>query len=256
MTYLLGRRGPQEVAVQDRLRAAYELSATRTLEREFQRALDEVAVAVEVGGSVGLAMEAHARRLAGIYQETYRVVGEVFGDRVITAAGKSRAGSLMRKDVRTDFEDAINRILAAIGGRSVLVAETTREQIRGVLSAGEAEGLSQEALARQIREGAPDLPGTGFWSPRVRSLVIARTEVHTASVLASNAAAQATGLVTAREWASAEDSRTRPDHSAADGQTTTDTYTVGGVSMRFPGDPNAPADQIVNCRCVELYRTD
>ena len=61
-------------------------------------------------------------------------------------------------------------------------------------------------------------------------------------------------------WDAAADSRTRPDHFAADGQTIIhgESFSVGGYQMRFPGDTSmgAGADQIVNCRCVVRREID
>ena len=54
-----------------------------------------------------------------------------------------------------------------------------------------------------------------------------------------------------REWDATRDSRTRPDHTAAHGQKRglNKPFLVGGSSMMYPGDPNAPARQVINCRC-------
>jgi hypothetical protein len=57
-----------------------------------------------------------------------------------------------------------------------------------------------------------------------------------------------------KRWLATEDSRTRPDHVEADGQTVPwgQAFTVGGFQMQHPHDPDAPAKEVVNCRCVEL----
>lgn len=65
-----------------------------------------------------------------------------------------------------------------------------------------------------------------------------------------------------REWDASGDSRVREDHTAMDGATL-DTMTEpwvlpDGSRMMYPGDGSmgAPADQVINCRCVEVYRVD
>jgi hypothetical protein len=60
-----------------------------------------------------------------------------------------------------------------------------------------------------------------------------------------------------KRWLATEDQRTRPDHRDADGQTVPwgEPFRLGPaglVLMMHPHDPEGPADQIVNCRCVEL----
>lgn len=66
--------------------------------------------------------------------------------------------------------------------------------------------------------------------------------------------ASVTTLVAERTWTSLGDNRTRASHAEADGQTagTTDTFTVGGDSLRFPCDPDGSAEETCNCRCY-LY---
>lgn len=70
-------------------------------------------------------------------------------------------------------------------------------------------------------------------------------------------------LSTGTEWYAADglvihnstlDGRTRPSHSEADGQRVPlgTPYTVGGALLERPGDPFGPAEEVVNCRCVEL----
>jgi uncharacterized protein with gpF-like domain len=49
----------------------------------------------------------------------------------------------------------------------------------------------------------------------------------------------------------------RPKHQAADGQVREmgDPFDIGGVPMNFPGDPEAPAEEVINCRCVRIARS-
>lgn len=137
--------------------------------------------------------------------------------------------------------------------RAVTVTHTMRESIRQVLMQGQEEGWGEAILARAIQRVAGDLS-------RTNAARIARTEMHTASTVGSDEAARATGLRLIKEWASAEDGRTRLAHAIADGQEVPgdEAFTVGGVRLMFPGDPNGtPANrlpgQIINCRCQALH---
>lgn len=58
-----------------------------------------------------------------------------------------------------------------------------------------------------------------------------------------------------KEWIASFDDRTRSSHSEADGQIVmaNDTFFVGGSQMMFPGDPSAPAAEVINCRCSIAY---
>ena len=59
-----------------------------------------------------------------------------------------------------------------------------------------------------------------------------------------------------RTWVTAADERVRPSHAAANGQKRrlTEPFTVGGASLMRPGDPNGPAREVIQCRCVAPAR--
>jgi hypothetical protein len=61
-----------------------------------------------------------------------------------------------------------------------------------------------------------------------------------------------------RIWDATADKRTRDDHEEADGQQTglNGLFTVGGVAMRYPGDPMGGAKNVINCRCHLTVRVD
>lgn len=59
------------------------------------------------------------------------------------------------------------------------------------------------------------------------------------------------GTMLTKTWRAMHDGKTRHDHANADGQVRAplEPFSVGGYSMRYPGDPTAPMDQVINCRC-------
>lgn len=65
----------------------------------------------------------------------------------------------------------------------------------------------------------------------------------------------ASGETFYKTWLASADERTRPDHADADGQTVRldEQFVVGGVAMDAPGDPAAPADEVVGCRCTLTF---
>lgn len=99
---------------------------------------------------------------------------------------------------------------------------------------------------------------------RHRATVIARTEalrvVHQASQEAYLQAIEA-GVVSQeeliQEWITARDERVRGSHSIMHGQKRAigDYFISGdGHSLRYPGDPSAPASETIQCRCVLTTR--
>lgn len=59
-----------------------------------------------------------------------------------------------------------------------------------------------------------------------------------------------------RTWNATEDKRTRDTHAAMDGQTVQgfDPFqSPSGAVLNYPGDPEAPPEETIRCRCVETY---
>ncbi|MFE2424657.1 phage minor head protein [Streptomyces hokutonensis] len=84
---------------------------------------------------------------------------------------------------------------------------------------------------------------------------IARTEATRAWNAATLAAAE--DLTTedrplVKQWQTRRDARVRDAHDAVDGQLRLldEAFTVAGVAMHYPGDPTAPPQLTVNCRCI------
>jgi uncharacterized protein with gpF-like domain len=63
------------------------------------------------------------------------------------------------------------------------------------------------------------------------------------------------GIVGSKTWLAHHDQRTRPHHRLADGQTVpiSSKFSVGGYAMEHPGDPTAPPQEVINCRCGTAY---
>lgn len=56
-----------------------------------------------------------------------------------------------------------------------------------------------------------------------------------------------------RTWITARDERVRDSHWSIDGEVRgfSETWrTSAGNELRYPGDPNAPASEVINCRCT------
>mgnify|MGYP001947120829 CR=1 FL=1 len=126
--------------------------------------------------------------------------------------------------------------------RAQLIEEYLRQRITRNLESGMSVADARTAIRRILN--------TRGYAER-----IARTETHTALERGSFEAARSLGVRMTKEWVSREDGGVRPDHAAAHGQVQEieTPFTVGGVSMLYPGDPSAPARQTVNCRCTVTY---
>lgn len=94
---------------------------------------------------------------------------------------------------------------------------------------------------------------------RFRANAIARTEAMTALHAAAEEsmrqaidAGQVSEASVTKIWRSAKDGRVRHSHRALDGQRVkfqASFVSPSGARLKYPGDPNAPAAEIVSCRC-------
>lgn len=59
-------------------------------------------------------------------------------------------------------------------------------------------------------------------------------------------------------WSATGDARTRPSHMQANGQRRklNEHFMIGGYPMLHPGDINAPASEVVSCRCIVTHKID
>lgn len=72
-----------------------------------------------------------------------------------------------------------------------------------------------------------------------------------------NGADPESGKVVTKTWVSMHDSRVRTSHRELDGHTVPfgEGFKVAGTELRFPGDPLAPPEQTIGCRCRLRWRT-
>lgn len=141
--------------------------------------------------------------------------------------------------------------LATVRNRMANVPDEVFRDIVRDLDAGLANGDSPEEMAKSV-EKYLDLT-TGNW--RSRAVTVARTESAGAMSAATVQAAQLRNAELREElqqiWLCTIDTHTRTTHFAADGQRVTlgSRFSVGTAELRFPGDPDGPPGEVINCRC-------
>jgi uncharacterized protein with gpF-like domain len=145
------------------------------------------------------------------------------------------------------------KVTAALGNRVnkvVGINQTTEDALRATLQEGEAAGETLRKLTARVQDVFDEASDS-------RAVTIARTEVVGSMNEANYVAAAQADLELTKEWLATDDERTREDHLEADGQEVAmdDFFDVGGFDMLYPGDPDGPAEEVINCRCVVLYNS-
>jgi hypothetical protein len=126
------------------------------------------------------------------------------------------------------------------------ISTTTVRVIDRILSEAIAKGWGVEKTAKQLES-------TDISKSRARLII--RTESVRATNLTQMMAADDEVYQMEKTWIAIEDKRTRVTHShkGVDGQTQDldQPFTNG---LKFPGDPDAPIEEVANCRCTMGYK--
>lgn len=159
-------------------------------------------------------------------------------------------------------QPVVQKLLDQLGVRAEdFIREGVRGPVAHAIARSWAEGRSVPQTARAIRAAVSNVAG-------YKAVALARTDLIGLSngagqwaVEQLNKGAEKNGQpkpIQTKTWTSAGDSRVRDTHQEADGQTVpvSQTYRVGGASLRYPGDPFGPHDEVVNCRCVEIFNEE
>lgn len=148
-------------------------------------------------------------------------------------------------------QPAVVRYIEQMAQRfAVEVNQTTWEMLKKKLAEGIDTGEGIDKLKERVEDVMKD---------RIRSSseVIARTEVHTASMGAKLQAYKQSGYVKGKTWLAALDERTRDSHVDAHRRYQKDPigldedFEVGGGSGPAPGQIGLPEEDI-QCRCVMM----
>lgn len=121
------------------------------------------------------------------------------------------------------------------------INDTTFKELGQAFADSLAAEEGREALISRIQDTYGNIN-------KARAGVIARTEVHNSTQYGTMQGYKQAGLTT-KIWVAVLDGATRDSHAAVDGEERPINRPFSNGLM-FPGDPNAPAEEVINCRCV------
>ena len=125
-----------------------------------------------------------------------------------------------------------------------------KAQLQSVMLQGIVQGDSIPKLAKRLAVEV----GDSNYKNAVRNARTMATGTQNGGRLDAYKRAEDLGIDLQREWVATLDQRTRHEHRILDGQRvgTNEPFKVDGYELKFPGDPNAPAHLIYNCRCTTI----
>lgn len=156
------------------------------------------------------------------------------------------------------FDDAGREFLAAFRTHALTLPGSVRDDLDALIAS------EQEALTASINSRLRDAvataisPGSQLLAKQIRArsyqaaAILNHAAITVGKAHSSNRRRAEAGREPIRkQWVAVLDERTRDTHWAASGQSVelAGNFLVGGVEMEFPGDPKAPAREVVNCRC-------
>ena len=119
-----------------------------------------------------------------------------------------------------------------------------RRRLQNELAQATILGESQSKLIKRIMS----VTGQAQWQAK-RVAQTERTRVQSQARWDAGNEAMALGVKVANEW-SARMINTRDTHAELDGKVALQGEYFPGSPLRYPGDPTAPAREVINCRCV------
>jgi hypothetical protein len=219
--------------------------------RQRNRLIRSVAEQVEKGIELpSYLFTNHERALKVILEQHYRRVIPFFGKLALSSV-KSRR--IERKAADSLFQHLVSEWIVREGLRKAkLIAATDRDDVIDALQEGVEAGEGTAAIASRIKKVSQ--------LTAYRAATVARTETHAAATFGAAESArnaeQDLGIRLLKVWLPTMDDRTRDSHRAMQDHPPIpldEKFSVGGVMMDRPGDPSAPAEETINCRCALAY---
>lgn len=230
-----------EAALREDARAALTLTA-----QDFATAVQDADELVAAAFGVSRIGAMWRRRVGGLVESLRRIA------RRGTAVTAEDLQEPLPSETDTSefldpYFDAVRTQLNAVGDR---ISERAVTSLREGIELGETQDELKQRMLAVFSED-----GTQLGDSRAQRIAMTEaTSAFNAGVIAAAQALTGPDRPLVKQWRTRfpPDGRTREAHADADGQVQLldDPFTVAGVPMQFPGDPSAPADLTVNCRCV------
>jgi len=248
----------------DQERRAWEAEVAKRITTVLEAERDDVVqrfLDTESEAAVVTAVTQGQAAWVALLTATYLTAGRHFAEREYTRLAPKARKAFDPQAIAVEWAE---RMAAA---KVVGITDTTIEALRGIIAAGLTPGpdgfrRTTDEIARELadtydswmfRPGFTDLPG-GIES---RAYRIARTELgmamNTGHDIGARQAAEEFELVLEKGWASARDDRVRDSHALLHGEFVpmNEAFSNG---LMYPGDPDGPAEEVVNCRCVLVHQ--
>lgn len=135
---------------------------------------------------------------------------------------------------------------------SLIAAGLDERWNKQLIQSAVIQGILQGETIPKLATRLADSVGDKNRKSAIRNARTMMTGAENAGRVDSYKRAQNMGIDLKQEWVAVLDGRTRHEHRLLDGQVRKvgEPFEVEGMTIRFPGDPTAPARLVYNCRCT------
>lgn len=154
-----------------------------------------------------------------------------------------------------------------VGEKITWMTETTRNWVLSNVQAGIDQGYTSGQSIQTMADNIASTMRAKFGEfAEYRAVRIARTEIVGASNWGSLTTAKSAVVPLTKLWIPARDSNVRQSHRNVKAVAIGDMFSLEAIisptgrvlapaaSLEYPGDPNGPAGQVINCRCAVGYQ--
>ena len=182
--------------------------------------------------------------------ELRRIMGPVYKDAAGLALKHLREELGQELKVLAAEDPRVLQLLAEKEIKVVQINDTIRTRLREVLMKAAAETQTVNATASEVQLQLGQALKAEFNSISGRSLAIARTETAQVANTVRAEAMRGAGVLQ-HEWVSANDAHVRESHKQANGEVRV-IGTAFSNGLTHPGQMGAPAEEVINCRCIAV----
>lgn len=237
----------------DKLQYKYERLSYRIVQKHIKLILNKIPVDNANLSNYALLIELNINYndIQKMFVELYKTIGTDYGNRIKKTLEKTRKDNILFND------ELLREILLFLSNEGGIKIVSVRETlIKDILQSIGLE-LKKQGTVIDLRNAIYNAIGNHATFFKWQALRIARTETTSASNFAALKAGNESNLELTKEWISVKDDRTRRDHKIENGQIVdfNEPFKMAdGSELSCPGDINAKASQIINCRCTIAFK--
>lgn len=189
-------------------------------------------------------LDAAGGKAAKLIQETLPQYYQIVRDDSIERIGVNQSFAMLNREQIQVLIQQNESPYSRIAYRTLGSNAAVRRRLQNEMAQATILGESQDQIIRRIR----GVTGQS-WSNARRVAQTERTRVQSQARNQTSQEAQKMGINVAQRW-STRMVNSRDTHIALNGKWALPGEAFPGSVLRFPGDPRAPAREVINCHCV------